>query len=55
MKLLTTLGIAVAAVAWSWLAIRYLGKGDTTGGIIFLVTAVMSAVLFVGNLIKKNR
>ncbi len=50
MKVMLALGFAFAAFAWLWLAIRYLGKGDTVGGIIFLVTAIISAVLFLGNL-----
>jgi hypothetical protein len=53
MKILTTLGFIFAALAWLWLAFRYLGKGDTVGGIIFLVTAVISAVLFLRNLLQK--
>jgi hypothetical protein len=53
MKILTTLGFIFAALAWLWLAFRYLGKGDTVGGIIFLITAVISAVLFLRNLLPK--
>ncbi len=53
MKVITALGFVFAALAWLWLAFRYFGKGDTVGGIIFLITAVISAVLFFRNLQQK--
>ena len=53
MNFLTTLGFVFAALAWLWLAFKYLGKGDTIGGIIFLITAVISAALFIRRLLQK--
>lgn len=52
MNIITTLGFVFAALAWLWLAIRYLGKGDTIGGIIFLITAIISSILVFRNLRK---
>jgi hypothetical protein len=46
MKIITSIGFAFGALGWLWLAIRYLGMGDTVGGIIFLVSAVICTVLF---------
>jgi hypothetical protein len=55
MKIITTLGFIFAALGWLWLAIRYFGKGDTIGGIIFLVTAILSAILFLRQLTDKKK
>lgn len=55
MKIITTLGFIFAALGWLWLAIRYLGKGDTIGGVIFLVTAVISAILFLRQITEKKK
>ena len=55
MKIITTLGFVFAALGWLWLAIRYIGKGDTIGGVIFLITAVISGILIVGQLTGKNK
>jgi hypothetical protein len=54
-KIITTLGFIFAALGWLWLAIRYFGKGDTIGGIIFLVTAILSAILFLRQLTEKKK
>ena len=54
MKVLTTLGFAFAALGWLWLAVRYFGKGDAIGGIIFLVTSVISLILFFRQVIEKK-
>jgi hypothetical protein len=53
-KILTTLGFVFASLGWLWLAIRYFGKGDTIGGLIFLVTSVISLVLFIRQVIEKR-
>ena len=55
MSIIATLGFAFAALAWLWLAIRYFGKGDAVGGAIFLVTSILSAVLFVRQLVSKKK
>lgn len=54
MKTLTTIGFAFAALAWLWLSLRYFGKEDTVGGIIFLITAVISVILFLKNILVKE-
>jgi hypothetical protein len=54
MKVLTALGFVFAALAWLWLAIRYLDKGDVLGGVIFLVTAIISMVLFLRQITEKK-
>ena len=55
MKVLTILGFGFAALGWLWLAIRYLGKGDTVGGVIFLVTSVISMILFLRQIAEKKK
>lgn len=55
MKMITTLGFIFAAVAWLWLAIRYFGKDDMIGGVIFLITAAISAILFIRQLTDKKK
>ncbi len=54
MNIITTIGFIFSALAWSCLATRYLGKGDKIGGIIFFVTVIISAVLFLRNLHPKK-
>ncbi len=54
MRLVKTIGFVFAALAWLWLAIRYFGKGDTVGAIIFLITAVVSVILFIRTVIRKK-
>jgi hypothetical protein len=54
MNVITTVGFVFAALAWLWLAIRYFGTGDTIGGIIFLITAVISCVLFFRSISAKE-
>lgn len=54
MNVMTTVGFVFAALAWLWLAIRYFGTGDTIGGIIFLITATISIILFAGSLSRSK-
>jgi len=55
MKFVKTIGFVFAALAWLWLAIRYFGKGDTVGAIIFLITAVVSVILFMSTVVSKKK
>ena len=55
MKIITTLGFVFAALGWLWLAVRYIGKGDTIGGVIFLITSIISGILFVRQLTGKKK
>ena len=55
MRLIKMSGFVFAALAWSWLAVRYFSKGDTVGGIIFLVTAIISVVLFLSTVVGKKQ
>lgn len=55
MRLVKTIGFVLAALAWLWLALRYFGKGDTIGGIIFFVTAVISVILFLSTIVRQKK
>ncbi len=53
--MMTASAFVFAALAWLWLSVRYFGKGDTIGGVIFLVTAILSAILFLRQLTGKQK
>lgn len=55
MKIITILGLAFGALGWLWLAMRYFGTGDTIGGVIFLVSAVICTVLFLRQLTERKK